>query len=258
MIISHRNTNIYYTSKGKGKTLVLLHGFLETITMWDNFIDDLAKTHHVICIDLLGHGKTECIGYIHTMLDMADAVFAVLKAEKVSKIKCVGHSMGGYVALALAEKHPEIFTSLCLMNSSFEADNEERKMLRERANKMVKHNFENLVRMSFSNLFAPESKQALLLEFNNALELALQTPLQGYIAAQEGMRLRPNRFNVFKNLKAKKAIIISEKDWIINAELLKSKTQNLDVEIVEFSEGHMSHIENKSELSYFFSHFIEK
>ena len=72
------------------------------------------------------------------------------------------------------------------------------------------------------------------------------------------MRLRPDRFNIFKNLKAKKAIIISKKDWIINAELLKSKIQKLDIEIIEFSEGHMSHIENKSELSYFLSRFAEK
>ena len=144
------------------------------------------------------------------------------------------------------------------MNSTFEADDNERNKLRKRANKLVKTNFENMVRMSFSNLFAPESKQTFLIEFNDALALALKTPLQGYIAAQEGMRNRPNRFDVFKNLKAKKAIIISSKDWVINSELLKSKTKNLDIEIVEFSEGHMSHIENKSELSYFLMRFVEK
>lgn len=258
MIVSYKNSSIYYTKKGKGESIILLHGFLENVIMWDAFVDDLAKTHQVVCIDLLGHGKTDCIGYIHTMTDMAEAVFAVLKTEKINKIKCVGHSMGGYVALALAELYPEIFTSLCLMNSSFEADDDERKTQRKRANTLVKNNFENMVRMSFSNLFAPKSKKRFLQEFNNALSIALKTPLQGYIAAQEGMRIRPNRFTVFRDLKAKKAIIISHKDLVVNSSILKTKTQNLNVEIIEFSEGHMSHIENKSELSYFLNRFIEK
>ncbi len=258
MIVDYKNSSVYYTIQGQGETILLLHGFLENSDMWKPFLSQLSKNHRVICIDLLGHGKSESIGYVHTMDDLADAVFSVLQTENIQKIKCVGHSMGGYVALALTEKHPELFDSLCLMNSTFEADDAERKALRKRANEMAKNHFESLVRTSFTNLFAPESQQKFEVEIKDALDVALKTSIQGYIACQEGMRIRPNRYDVFKNLNAKKVLIISKKDWVVNAELLKEKSKNTDIKIEEFSEGHMSHIENKKELSYFFKHFIEK
>ena len=244
--------------EGKGDPLVLLHGFLENVDMWKDFIPQLSVNSKVICIDLLGHGKTECLGYIHSMEQMADAVFAVLDHLKIDKISCVGHSMGGYVALALAEKHEDLVLDLCLMNSTFEADDNERKILRARAAQMAQSNYESLVRMSFVNLFAPESKTQFKNEIEAALDLGLRTTKQGFIAGHKGMAVRPNRLQTFLNIKGKKAIIIGKKDWIVNEELLIKKIKNTTTEIILFSEGHMSHIENKSDLSYFLDLFIKK
>jgi pimeloyl-ACP methyl ester carboxylesterase len=75
----------------------------------------------VITIDLLGHGETECLGYIHSMEDNADAVHAVLAELRIRKAILVGHSMGGYVALAFAELYPENVKAL-LLNSTARAD----------------------------------------------------------------------------------------------------------------------------------------
>ena len=258
MLLEYKNININYTISGNGRALVLLHGFLENIDMWNDFIPQLSKDHQVVCIDLLGHGKTDCLGYVHTMETMAEAVFAVLNHLRIKQAHVVAHSMGGYVALAMAEKTPQFFIGLCLMNSTFEADDEERKLLRSRANKMAKTNFKNLVSMSFTNLFAKESKLKFKKEFDNALKLALQTPIQGYIAASEGMKLRPDRFENFKKLKAHKLIIIGKKDSVINGKKLKSQIINTDLKYEELSEGHMSHIENKYDLSYIINRFIEK
>ncbi|NRD22329.1 alpha/beta hydrolase [Winogradskyella litoriviva] len=258
MIINYKNSKIHYTKTGKGETIVLLHGFLESLEMWNDFVPHLAKKHQVICVDLLGHGKTDCIGYVHTMEDMAASVYEVLKFNKVKTAHFIGHSMGGYVSLAFAEKHPEFFKGLCLLNSSYDADDNERKLIRSRACKMAKMNYKVLVNMSFSNLFTEESKRKFENEYNKALQLALQTPIQGYIAAQEGMTLRPNRFELFKNLNAKKLIIIGKKDGLINSKQVINEIKESNIEYVEFSEGHMSSIENKSELSYTLLRFIEK
>ncbi|MDN3491415.1 alpha/beta fold hydrolase [Winogradskyella bathintestinalis] len=258
MYIDCKNSQIHYTVDGKGESIVLLHGFLETTAMWNHLIPKFSKTHQVICIDLLGHGKTGCLGYIHTMEEMAEAVFSVLNHLNIVSANFVGHSMGGYVALALAEKHPDLFTSLCLMNSTFEADDENKKALRTRANKMAQTNFINLVRMSFENLFAVESKIKFKNEFSEALQIALQIPVQGYIAASEGMKVRPDRFEVFKHLDAKKLVIIGKKDTLINGNRLISKVKSTPIDYVEFSEGHMSHIENKSELTDILIQLIEK
>ncbi|WP_073084123.1 alpha/beta fold hydrolase [Winogradskyella jejuensis] len=258
MTLNYKNISINYTVKGEGDALVLLHGFLETIDMWTDFVPVLSRTRKVICIDLLGHGKTECLGYIHSMENMAEAVFAVLKYLRIEEISCVGHSMGGYVALALAEIYPNLVKDLCLLNSTFEADDHERKVLRARAAQMATTNYENLVRMSFVNLFAPESKVPFASEIKKALAIGLQTPVQGFIAGHKGMAIRPNRYEVFKAIKGKKVIVIGQKDWIVDEDLLVEKSKNTGIETVIFSQGHMSHIENKYELSYFLKRFIEK
>lgn len=257
MILSYKNISINYSDIGEGEPIVLLHGFLENISMWDALTSELKPKNRIIAIDLLGHGKTGSIGYIHTMEDMAEVVAHVLASLKIDKAHFIGHSMGGYVALALAQLYPKIFKGLCLMNSTFEADDNERKSLRTRANKMIQTNFSNMVRMSFANLFAAESKELYKADYENALSEALETSLQGYMAAQEGMRVRLDRFHVFKTLKAKKLILMGLKDPVIDATILKEKVKHSDIDIAEFSKGHMSHIENKSELSYFIKLFVE-
>ena len=258
MILNYKNSNIHYEVEGKGESLVLLHGFLESVDMWHDIVAEFSKTNQIISIDLLGHGKSDCLGYVHTMEAMADAVFAVLEHLKIKNAHFIGHSMGGYVALALAEKHPKLFNGLCLMNSTYGADDTPRKLIRTRASKMAQQNFEVLVRMSFANLFAPKSKDLYKSAYEKALQLALKTPLQGYIAAQEGMKLRPNRFQTFKTLKCKKSVIIGKKDTLIDGDQIKEQLKNTDIEFIELSEGHMSYIENNKELSYNILHFVEK
>jgi len=258
MKLEYKNITINYAISGKGSAVILLHGFLETMDMWNDFIPELSENHQVICIDLLGHGQTNCLGYVHTMEIMADAIFAVLTHHNIEKADFIGHSMGGYVALALAEKEPQLFKGLCLMNSTFVADDDQRKLLRTRANTIAQTNYENLVRMSFANLFAPKSRASYKQDYEDALSLALQIPVQGYIAAQEGMKLRPNRFEVYKNLKGKKILINGKKDLLFNGKKLKEQIKNTNIDLKELSGGHMSHIENKSELTYILKHFIEK
>lgn len=257
MILNYKNSSIHYTTEGEGNSIVLLHGFLESVEMWQNLITEFSTTNNVVCIDLLGHGKTDCIGYVHTMEAMAQAVLAILEHLNIENAHVIGHSMGGYVALALAEQKPELFKGLCLMNSTYEADDNLRKQIRTRASEMAQQNFKVIVQMSFANLFAPESKVKYEAAYEKALQLALKTPLQGYIAAQEGMKLRPNRFTVLKSLNCKKLIITGKKDRLIDTSKIIETIKATDIDLVEFSEGHMSYIENKSELSYNILHFIE-
>lgn len=258
MILDYKNSTIHFTTEGKGQSVVLLHGFLESVNMWNDLVPKLTNAHQVICIDLLGHGQTECLGYVHTMETMAEAVFAVLEYLNIEKAHFIGHSMGAYVALALAEKHPNLFNGLCLMNSTFEADTEERKLIRSRACKMAQTNYEALVKMSFANLFTAESKIKHEADYNKALQQALLTPVQGYIAAQEGMKLRPNYIKLFKKLPINKIIIIGEEDGLIDSDSLTLQIKNTDIDYALISGGHMSYIENKSELTYVLLHFIEK
>jgi pimeloyl-ACP methyl ester carboxylesterase len=255
--IAYKNTKISFSSIGKGAVIVLLHGFLENSSMWNSVAKELSKRNKIICIDLLGHGNTECIGYIHSMELMAEAVEAVLKHLKIRKSILVGHSMGGYVALAFAEKNPQKIKGLCLMNSTSLADDVDRKTLRTRANKLVQKNFKNMVQMSFTNLFSEQSRAVFKVEMKVALQEALQTPLQGYIACQEGMRIRPNREVVLQNLSCKKMLILGKKDPVLAIEISLEEAKKNNLETVVFNDGHMSHIENKKPLIEALKFFIK-
>ncbi|HWS59814.1 MAG TPA: alpha/beta fold hydrolase, partial [Flavobacterium sp.] len=129
----YKNTKIAYTDQGKGTAIVLLHGFLENQSMWNAYISDFSKKNRVITIDLLGHGATECLGYIHSMEDQADMIHHVLHDLKIRKAVFIGHSMGGYIALAFAELYPDSMKGLVLLNSTSRADSDERKINRDRA-----------------------------------------------------------------------------------------------------------------------------
>ena len=248
MILDYKGTSVFYTDEGKGSTLVLLHGFLENSTMWNAIKPELLKRNRVVCIDLLGHGQTECFGYVHTMDLMAEVVTEVLHHLKIRRSIFVGHSMGGYVALAFAEQFPDNVKGLCLLNSTSRADSPERIHLRTRAIEAVKSNYSNLVRMSISNLFRPKNRTIFQDEIKAVKKEALKTPLQGYIAAQEGMKLRFDREALLHFSPYPKLMIIGKKDPILNYEEQLEQLENTQVEKIELPDGHMSHIENQQEV----------
>ncbi|WP_375238051.1 alpha/beta fold hydrolase [Aurantibacter sp.] len=248
MILEHKSAKIFYSVTGTGEPVVLLHGFLESSTMWDNLIEDLSEKNQVITIDLLGHGQTDCLGYVHTMTDFANAVNTVLNHLKISTFKIIGHSLGGYIALALAELNPNAIKSLCLMNSTTEADSKDRIDLRNRAIKTAKKQYTGLVSMSISNLFFEENRKT----FANKIEAlkieALKTPVQGYIAAQEGMKIRPNQTEFFKTAKFNKYIIAGKKDPVLDFETIKNISLRCNATFIGLKGGHMSQIEDLADL----------
>lgn len=243
-----KNTKISYTDQGKGNAVILLHGFLENSTMWKYLAPVLTQKNRVICIDLLGHGQTDCLGYIHSMEDMADAVHHVISELKIRKAILVGHSMGGYVALAFAELYPEMMKGMVLLNSTSRSDSDERITNRTRAIKAVKQNYVAAVRMSISNLFSEENREKLIAQIEWVRDEALQTPLQGIIAAQEGMKLRKDREVILHFATYPILLILGKKDPVLNYEENVGQINGTDVKLVTFNDGHMSHLENQAEL----------
>lgn len=258
MIVEYKKAKVFYTDQGTGPEVILLHGFLENSTMWDNLIPAMMKSHRLIAIDLLGHGQTESLGYIHTMEMMAECVEYVLDHLKIERATIIGHSMGGYVALAFAERCPNRLNGLCLLNSTPLPDSEERKQNRDRAVKAVKQNKSAFVGMSVANLFAPKNRERLKREIEQVKMEALKIPLQGIIAALEGMKVRKDRSLVLNEFPSKKAMVIGRKDPVLDHATLLHLAERSGAEILELPNGHMSHIENFKELSYFLKQFIEK
>lgn len=257
MTIDYKGISVLYTDNGHGKTIVLLHGFLENTSMWNPFIPKLSENNRVICIDLLGHGKTGCLGYIHSMELMAEVVKAILDHLNIKKSFFVGHSMGGYVALAFTEKYPEEVYGLCLMNSTAISDSIEKQENRDRAIMAVKQNHKTFIRLAIANLFRPKNRTIFSDKINEVINEALETPLQGIVAALEGMKIRKDRSHLLHIKTVKVMMIIGKKDPVLDYETLTEQIKNTEVIKVEFPDGHMSHIENEAELLHNLMHFVE-
>ena len=245
MTFSYKNTSVNFTSKGTGKTVVLLHGFLENSTMWNSVTQALSKKYRVVCIDLLGHGKTENHGYIHTMQDQAEMVIAVLKHLRLRKYVLVGHSMGGYIALEIANLVPENIKGLCLMNSTALPDTQEKKINRDRAIVAVKQNYKTFVRIAIPMLFSEKNRAIFTSEIKAITNEALKMTPQGIIAALEGMKIRKDNTSVYKSANFPIQMIIGKQDPALDYDSLIVQTKETKVQVVEFPDGHMSHIENK-------------
>lgn len=244
----HKNTSIHFTSVGKGSVIVLLHGFLENSSMWNTIAKVLSEKNRIICIDLLGHGKTENYGYIHTMEEQSEMVKAVLNHLHLRKYILIGHSMGGYVALAFSKLFPQNIKGLCLMNSTALPDSEEKKTNRDRAIKAVKQNHKTFVRIAIPMLFSEENSTIFTSEIKQITNEALQISPQGIIASLEGMKIREDLTSIYKNSNFPIQMVIGKQDPALEYSSLINQTQNTKVQVIEFPDGHMSHIENKDEL----------
>ena len=256
--LNYKNINIHYTEIGKGKAIVLLHGFLENSSMWNEISAELSKKYRVICIDLLGHGETENLGYIHTMEMQAELVKAVLNHLNLRKYILIGHSMGGYVALAFAKLFPKNVKGISLMNSTALPDTQEKKINRDRAIFAVKKNHKTFIRIAIPLLFSEKNRTTFVSEITQVTNEALKISPQGIIAALEGMKIRENLTTIYTNTNFPIQLIIGKQDPALAYETLISQVENTSVDIIEFPDGHMSHFENTNTLILAFQNFIKK
>ncbi len=238
---------IRYTDTGKGRAVVFLHGFLESHEMWQYYPTHLPKHIRSICIDLPGHGSSDNFGYIHSMELMAESILAVLKAEGLRKVILVGHSMGGYAALAFAELYPDMMKGLVMYFSSATADNQEKKKNRNRAMKLVERNKSSFVRNSIPLLFAEGNRHRHLKRISVLVKRANKMGIQNINASLGGMRDRSDREIVLKFAPFPITYIIGDLDPVLPAKKLAAQSkipENGTLTILK-STGHMGFIENK-------------
>ena len=144
------------------KTVVLLHGYLESMLVWEEFIPLIYKSVRVVVLDIPGHGISEVKGEVHTMDYLADVVASALKVLGIEKAYLVGHSMGGYVALAVCERHPQAVAGVVLLHSTPNADSEEKKKNREREIAIVKSGKKELLaKLQYPILPYPKNGEAI-------------------------------------------------------------------------------------------------
>ncbi|MFO0323047.1 MAG: alpha/beta fold hydrolase [Bacteroidota bacterium] len=244
--IHFKKGKIVFSDTGKGSAIVLLHGFLGSHEIWRNTILNLSTSYRVIAIDLPGHGDSECFGYVHTMELMAKSVKAVLESLRLKKYVIIGHSMGGYVALAFADLFPDNLKGLCLFHSSAYADTEEKKRDRSRSARLVKSNHEIYTTEVVKNLFASKNIKYLKNEIKFAQKIASKISKRSIIASLEGMKDRPNRDMILGLASYPIMFVIGKLDNVLPYQQLLEQSELAKQKHVLYLEddGHMGFLEN--------------
>jgi pimeloyl-ACP methyl ester carboxylesterase len=251
---------IYDSEKGQ-KTVVLLHGYLETNEVWADFRTLLQPCCRVIAIDLPGNGLSKTDKDEASMEYMADVVADALHHSKIDKATIVGHSMGGYVALAFAEKYGDLTEKLCLFHSTPNPDSEEKKHNRDREIALIEeHKLSLILNVNIANMFADENLQRMEESIAMISENATVSEPEGIIANLRGMKSRKDMNAFLSKFDKPLLFIFGKKDKYISETValgLIEKFPNADTLILE-NAGHAGFLEEPEICSQKLIEFITK
>lgn len=228
------------------KCVVLLHGYLESMIVWDEFVDLLKDKVRVVTLDLPGHGISNVIGEVHTMEYLARCVGDAMAALGIERYSMVGHSMGGYVSLAMLDDYRDHLDNIILLSSTTSADSQEKCDRRRREIELIKAGKKNtLARLVPHAGFAPENVKRLQDYIEDISELILMTEDEGVIAILGGMIERQSRGDMLRESGIPHLFIFGRHDYYIPEEVAEemiAEDPTAEVVWLEHS-GHMGFME---------------
>lgn len=253
MLYTSSNTfsRIAYKKHGTGPVIVLLHGFPADHSLWDNIYPGLSSFTTIIP-DFPGVGESLGNGEHITIDDMAACVHTILQGEQISAAVIVGHSMGGYVAAAFAEKYPSLMKGMSMVHSTTAADDDERRTMRKKVIELIrKGGKETFIRQMIPNLFAPSFRETNPEVVERQVKKGLLVPDATLIGFYAAMMVRPDRYSVLENTSFPVQWILGKEDGgLPYLKILKQSTVT-DINFVNLYSncGHMSMIENPAQLA---------
>lgn len=120
--VEANGVHYYYEIHGAGEPLLLLHGGLGSIEMFEPGLPTLAESRRVIAVDLHGHGRTPLGDRKIDLPDMGDDMAVLLEKLGFGQVDVLGYSLGGGVALRLAVQHPSRVRRLVLVSAGYAQD----------------------------------------------------------------------------------------------------------------------------------------
>ena len=258
--IQYENKKIFYRSIGTGKPVMLVHGFGEDGNVWDIQVGHLKNQYNLIVPDLPGSGRSEMISDM-SMEGMAEVLHSIIHEENINTCTVIGHSMGGYITLALVEHYWNHVNAFGLFHSSAFPDTEEKKETRKKGIEFIQKNgaFEFL-KTSTPNLFSPDTKSQtpnLVTDFISTLANFSADALVSYYHA---MMKRPDRTSILKNTKNPVMFVAGEKDNAIplNDVLKQCHLPEKSYFHVLKKSGHMGMIEEPENANRILQEFLDE
>lgn len=221
-----------YRKEGTGPAIVFIHGFLSGGHSFDAIVNDLAATNTVVVVDLPGIGSSEIIREQYSIEDYAKEVTEVLQQEGIDEAVWVGHSMGGYIALAAADEKIAKMKQLILLFSSDLADSPEAIDKREKQKQQLKNDgVDSFVDELIVNFF-PEGTPDEPINFMR--KVAKDATVDGMIHQLSAMQRRKERSEFIENAEIPIVIIEGTNDPIVPP----IETDGPSVKRVRVSTGH--------------------
>jgi pimeloyl-ACP methyl ester carboxylesterase len=246
----YRGSNVHYKIEGKGKPIMLIHGYQADSRIWESIVQLIKNDYQVIIPDLPGHGNSPLIQYINNMEFLADILNRICLAQGIDFLSIAGHSMGGYVALAYASKYITSIDKLLLINSHPFADTMTHVLARDRETDLLIQGKKHLLIMpNLKNQFYEPENSATREKVTTAVKLALEQPVEGMIADLAGMMVRHDTSHVFQKSRFEISVIAGKNDPkfpIDKINLLPKEKFNL---ITLENCGHISVLEKPIEIA---------
>lgn len=217
--ITYRSSKIFYRITGKGKPVVLIHGFGEDGNIWDKQVDFLKDQFQLIVPDLPGSGRSELVkdADIETYCEIIKEIVTIelqFLRQPAEGAVMLGHSLGGYITLAFAEKYPGMLDSFGLVHSTAFADSEEKKAARLKSIEFIKkYGSYDFLRNTIPGLFNPSGRWERPDGYIEELvEKGKNFSPEALVQYYQAMIRRPDRTAVLKNFSKPILFIIGEHD----------------------------------------------
>lgn len=241
---------IHIAESGIGQPIILLHGFCENHQIWHGLTAKLASNYKVLAVDLPGFGHSIPLPENCTTLEeIAGIIAKEITQRNLGRAFILGHSLGGYVALALAEIYPQLFQGLILVNSTTFSDREDKKRTRDKVISFIsKHGVAPFISQFVEEIFY--KKEDHLEAFESVKQMGLSCAQELLTRYTAMMRDRVDRTFLLQQLEIPTLIIAGDKDRIIP----KSQSQEMinylpeGQSIILESCGHMAMYEKPKEL----------
>jgi pimeloyl-ACP methyl ester carboxylesterase len=248
----------FYREQGNGPALILLHGFGEDGSVWVNQFDAF-KGYRLLVPDLPGSGKSALPEHM-SMESLADTIHEWMDVAAIEDAVMIGHSMGGYIALAFAEKYPERLNGLGLFHSTAFADNTEKLETRQKGIAFIKqYGAQPFLETMIPNLFGPFAKEQKPEIISRQIALAHNFSAAALVSYYQSMMQRPERTNVLKESKVPVLIVASKSDKLIPLEesLQQAYMPQLSYIHVLKCSGHMGMLEESEETNRHIIKFLQ-
>lgn len=257
---NYLNEEIFYKIIGKGQPVVLLHGFAEDSNIWNDQVSFLQEHCQLIIPDLPGTGKSGMLPKNSTIDDYATSVNALLSNENIEKCIMFGHSMGGYVTLAFAEKYAEKLKAFGFVHSTAFADNDEKRESREKAIQMMEeYGVFPFLKNTTPNLFSENYKKQHSQRVSDLIEQGKNLSTEAMVQYYTAMRNRPDRTEVLAKMDVPVLFIIGSEDKAAPLEDLLKQVSLPGISHIHIMEGvgHMSMWEEAEQLNNYLLEFIK-